>query len=153
EIEGRPDVSRRITAMLRAHGKAIGEVRRGLSARANSAPPFPQQTGVTDTFSYIGHFAPIAAITAVVELVLPISFWLYILFGLSWEAYRIAPPRPRALHPEDEFFQILLPGLDSKRRTDEISPATVRTADEAPRPRRAPGRPSSLNGKRPDGTH
>lgn len=153
EIEGRPDVSRRITAILRAHGEAIGEVRRGLSARKNSAPPFPQQTGVTDTFAYIGHFAPIALITAVVELVLPICIWLYILFGLSWEAYRIAPPRPRALHPEDEFFQVLLPGLESKRRKDEISPATVQTAGEAPRPRRAVGRPSSLNGKRPDSTH
>lgn len=111
EIEGRPDVSRRITDILRSHGQAIGDGVRGLSARNDPAPSFPAQTGVSDTFSYIGHFAPIAAITLVIELVLPICIWLYTLFALSWSAHRLSPPAPRPPHPDDAFFREMLPGL------------------------------------------
>lgn len=154
EIDGRPDVSRKLTGILRQHGQAMADIARKLPERGKAAPAFPKPTGVSDTFSYIGHFLPIAAIAGVVELVFPISLWLYTLFALLWEAYRIAPPRPRPLHPEDEFYQVLLPGPDARQRKDEIPPAENRAADEAQRPRRAPGRrPSSLNGHRPDGTH
>ena len=111
EIEGRPDVSRRITDILRSHGQAIGDVVRGLSADNIPAPSFPPQTGVADTFSYIGHFAPIAAITLVIEFVLPICVWLYTLFALSWSAHRVSPPTPRSPHPDDVFFREMLPGL------------------------------------------
>lgn len=154
EIEGRPDVSRKLTGILRQHGQAITDIARKLPQRVQAAPAFPKQTGVSDTFAYIGHFLPIAAIAGVVELVFPISLWLYTLFALSWEAYRIAPPAPRPSHPEDEFYRVLLPGPESGRRKDELPAVTHEPADEEQRPRRTPGRrPSSLNGRRPNGTH
>ncbi len=154
EIEGRPEVSRKLTGILRQHGQAITEITRKLPERGQAAPAFPKQTGVSDTFAYIGHFLPIAAIAGVVELVFPISLWLYTLFALNWEAYRTAPPAPRPLHPEDEFYRVLLPGPESRRRKDELPAVTHEPADEEQRPPRTPGRrPSSLNGRRPNGTH
>ncbi len=154
EIEGRPDVSRKLTGILRQHGQAITDIARKLPERVQAAPAFPKQTGVSDTFAYIGHFLPIAAIAGVVELVFPISLWLYTLFALSWEAYRKEPPAPRTLHPEDKFFLDLLPGPESGAHKDEFPPIADQPADEEQRPRRAPGRrPPSLNGRRPNGTH
>lgn len=48
-----------------------------------AAPTFPARAGVSDTLAWMGHFLPIALIVAVVELVLPITLWLYAFFALS----------------------------------------------------------------------
>jgi hypothetical protein len=139
EVGGKPDVARTLSDILRQHGQTISELVRTLPEDAKAAPAFPKATGVSDTFSYIGHFLPIAAITAVVELVFPISLWLYTLFALSWSAHRMAPPQPRPLDPEDEFFQRLLPGPDHSQGKDDGSSITPRQAGRGGRPRRANG--------------
>lgn len=126
-IDGRADAARRITGILRPHGQAIGDLVRTLPEGRTAAPAFPKQTGVADTFGYIGHFLPIAAITAVVELVFPICLWLYTLFALSWSAHRVSPPTPRPHHPEDAFYEDVLPGPGAPRggpcRAFPLSPA------------------------------
>ena len=50
-------------------------------AETTSPPRFPGKAGVSDTFSYIGHFLPIAMIIGVVELVFPILLWLITFFS------------------------------------------------------------------------
>jgi len=146
EIEGRPDAARRITAILRPHGQAIAGLVRVLPERGDMAPAFPKQTGVSDTFVYIGHFLPIAAIAAVVELVFPICLWLYTLFALSWANWRVSPTAPRPLHPDDEALQHLLSGPSGVPDNPPLPPVNHR------RERRGYRRPHSLiNGYRPDG--
>ena len=149
EIEGRPDVSRKITGILHPHGSALVALARALPDRGDTAPAFPKQTGVSDTFEYVGHFLPIAAITAVVELVFPISLWLYTLFALNWSAYRASPPPPRLPHPDDAYWQRPLPGPDTAGNGGDRASDSDRAPDEPRRERRGYRRPSSfLNGRR-----
>lgn len=140
EIDGRVDAARRITGILRPHGSAIVALVRALPERGEPAPAFPKKTGVSDTFAYIGHFLPIAAITAVVELVFPISLWLYTLFALSWSAYLVSPPPPRPPHPDDDDFQQLLPGPGRSGNGGAPAPQIPPASDERPRERRRYGR-------------
>lgn len=135
-----------MTDILRQHGDTIRGLIRALPENAKTAPSFPRATGVSDTISYIGHFLPIAAIAAVVELVLPISLWLYTLFALSWSAHRLSPPPPRSLDPEDQFYKILLPGPDHSERKDDGSSIAPRPVNRGGRPRRANGRDSASGG-------
>ena len=103
-IAERPEATRRLSAILRSHGGSINAVLGGMSEAGAVPPAFPGKPGVSDTFFYLGHFAPIAAIVAVVELVFPITLWLYTLLTLKWRAYRIAPPeRPRRDDDDDVF--------------------------------------------------
>lgn len=146
EIEGRPDAARRITAILRPHGQAIAGLVRTLPEQGDTAPAFPKQTGVSDTFAYIGHFLPIAAIAAVVELVFPISLWLYTLFALSWAAYQDDPPAPRPLHPDDEALQYLLAGPSGVSNNPPLPPVDHRGERRGYR-----RHPSFTNSYRPDG--
>jgi hypothetical protein len=136
DVGGKPDVSRKLTDILRQHGQTISALVGALPNNAKTPPSFPRATGVSDTFAYIGHFLPIAAITAVVELVLPISLWLYTLFALSWSAHRLAPPSPRPLDPEDQFYKVLLPGPDHFERKDDSSAIAPRPVNKGGRPPR-----------------
>lgn len=103
-IAERPEATRRLSAILRGHGGSINAVLDGMSDAGAVPPAFPGKPGVSDTFAYVGHFAPIAAIVAVVELVFPLTLWLYTLLGLKWRAYRIAPPEQPRGDDDDDFF-------------------------------------------------
>lgn len=63
-------------------------------------PPFPASAGVADTLAQVGRFAPIALIIAAVDLVLPISLWLYTFFALRARVARDDPEGDEA-DPED----------------------------------------------------
>ncbi|MBB4305120.1 hypothetical protein GGD81_004188 [Rhodobium orientis] len=102
EIAGRPVVTRRLNAILDKHGQSLKAVASTVKRSSNEPPSFPRRTGVSDTFRYLGHFAPIAAITAVAELVFPLALWLYTLLALLWARYKIAPPEPAAPAEDDD---------------------------------------------------
>lgn len=142
EIAERPDMARKISGILRPHGQTIGELARSQSGANVEAPAFPPATGVSDTFRYAAHFLPIVAITAAVELVFPMSLWLYTLLALRWAAYRASPPVPRPRHPEDEFYGVLLPAPEASAGIAAAPPAEpfMPPPDEDIRPRRTPGR-------------
>jgi len=61
------------------------------------APVFPGKAGVADTFAWLGHFAPIALIVAVAELIFPLTLWLTTVFGLRARMLQAetGPDRPR----------------------------------------------------------
>jgi len=109
-IPGNPSAGLVLSGVLANHGNALEEVLDTLEANQTDAPVFPGKTGVTDTLNYIGHFLPIAMIAGVVELVLPISLWVYTLLALSWAAYRIEPPQAAREHDDDVAMRDLLPG-------------------------------------------
>jgi len=126
-IEGRPAVTQRLNTILGKHGTSLDAVTSTITRGSATPPAFPNRTGVSDTFGYLGHFAPIAAITAVVELVFPLVLWLYTLLALLWARYKIAPPEPAA-PPEDHDDQ-----LDDGLKNDPANDDTVLPLD---RPRR-----------------
>ncbi|MGS4884950.1 hypothetical protein [Roseibium sp. MB-4] len=131
EIAGRPVATQNLNGVFRAHGNALAEVIESLEAKDLIAPVFPAKTGVTQTFGFIGHFLPIAAIIAVLELVFPITIWLYTYFTLYCRLDGITPSK---LTEED----------DEKGRNLDL-----READEALEGNVVD--PSKLNGRRPRG--
>jgi hypothetical protein len=132
DIPGRPDASRQLTGILRGHAASLKTVIASAEAKAPRGPDFPSKAGVSDTLNYIGHFAPIAAITGVVELVFPLVLWIYTFLTFRWAGDRISPREPARLHEDDEavlklFARPELPGDaaadDSfKRPSPKITP-------------------------------
>lgn len=150
ELAGRPEVTRKVSDILRQHGRTIAELADRLPGRGDTAPAFPKATGVSDTFAYILHFMPIAAIVVVVELVLPISLWLYVLFALVWWLERNSPREPAPRNPEDAFHDDILPAVRMSRPV-AIVPVIARDGpDDVDRPRRASGRRKPFHNDNPN---
>lgn len=90
-ITDRPEASRNVSVLLQRHGRTVSGTLEGIGASALEVPPFPDEVGVSSTFAYIGYFLPIAALTAVIELVMPLTLWAYMLLGHLWSFYRQDP--------------------------------------------------------------
>ncbi len=86
-IYNRPVVSKRITAILSKHAEGLKSVLASLKEDEQIQPQFPFPAGVSTTFSYIHHFLPIAALAACIELIFPLTLWVYVVLGLVWERH------------------------------------------------------------------
>lgn len=86
-VPGRPEAEARLNGILARHGQALSSVIGTIPALQEAASAFPKRTGVSDTFRYIAHFLPIAAIATVVELIFPLVLWLYSFWALHWIKY------------------------------------------------------------------
>lgn len=90
-ISGRPIASERINTLLARHGASLKAALAGSPPAQPVAPAFPHQAGVSETFTYIAHFLPIAALTAVIELIMPLTLWVYALLSHFWRNYKTDP--------------------------------------------------------------
>ena len=102
-IAERPTATRNVNALLRRHGRAVSAALEGTGSKTIAAPAFAAEAGVTSTFAYMGHFLPIAALTAVIELVMPLTLWIYMLIAHLWGIYRDDPTGPGAEEPVTRF--------------------------------------------------
>lgn len=91
-VAGRPEVEARLGALLSQQGKSLARVIEGIEEVRTVPPSFPPRPGVSDTFGYIGHFLPIAAIAAVVELIFPLVLFAYTFWWLAWGKHKEDPP-------------------------------------------------------------
>jgi hypothetical protein len=87
-IANRPQASAVASSLLANHARALESVLGTLNSESVAKPRFPAQAGVSSTFAYIAHFLPIAAIVAVVELVLPLTLWVYTYLAIVWDKER-----------------------------------------------------------------
>lgn len=108
----------RLNTVLRDHGEALSSIINGDAGKAAERPAFPDKTGVSDTFGYLTKFLPIAAIAFIVEMVLPMTIWLYAYYTLFWLRYRDNPPPPRRVRKEVGFGN-LLDAPDFYRASDD----------------------------------
>jgi hypothetical protein len=131
-IEGRPETQAAVSNLLNGHGAGLASAVSELPEYGAKAPAFPAKTGVSDTFAYMAHFAPIAAIAAVTELILPLSLWLYSYLALNWAIYLAERPVARTQHPHDAAMSRLLPGPE--HYAPAPSPANTKTPQEQPVP-------------------
>ncbi|MFD0917250.1 hypothetical protein ACFQ14_12590 [Pseudahrensia aquimaris] len=83
----------RLNALLGKHGQSLKTVLETLEPRVTPRPVFPREAGVSDTLAYIGHFIPIAMLTAVVEVIFPVCLWIYTLVSLLWGHHVAVPDR------------------------------------------------------------
>ncbi len=102
-ISGRPEATRNVNALLRRHAASIQAALETIETGKIAPPPFPNEAGVSSTFAYIGHFIPVAALTAVIELIMPLTLWVYVLLGHIWRNFKDDPPHikeaPRVTAP------------------------------------------------------
>ncbi|GJE18420.1 hypothetical protein [Methylobacterium marchantiae] len=91
-VVGRPEVEARLGALLSQQGKSLATVIEGIEEVRTVPPVFPPRPGVSDTFGYIPHLLPIAAIAAVVELIFPLVLWAYTFWSLAWSKHKEDPP-------------------------------------------------------------
>ena len=84
----RADVARRIRAMLKARGARLAAVANSDGPPPPELPPFPVRAGVSDTLDRLGDYLPIAMIVAVIELVFPITLWIYAYVALATPVWR-----------------------------------------------------------------
>jgi hypothetical protein len=73
------------------HGSSLASVLSTLEGKTGERPSFPAQAGVSATFAYITHFLPIAALTACIELILPLSLWVFVYLGIVWDKHQRDP--------------------------------------------------------------
>jgi len=86
-IPRRQQASRKLNEVLGAHAGGLNQIIKPYLAETTKAPELPTKTGVMDTFKYIDHFLPIAMIALCIELLLPLSLWLYVYWGLVWRKH------------------------------------------------------------------
>lgn len=104
---GNADTTRVVNALLRDHGAALNAIISSNDEAQIAKPAFPADTGVSDTFLYIDRFIPIAAITFVVELVLPLTLWLYTFFILLYQIDPEGKRNKREVRREKWFDDII----------------------------------------------
>ncbi|MCB1471147.1 MAG: hypothetical protein KDK08_29170 [Rhizobiaceae bacterium] len=106
-IAGARETSAKLTGLLSSYADGLDQTLRNAEIRDDRRPSFPAKAGVASTLSYLGHFLPIAAIVAVVELVFPISLWLYTLFALQARVVRDDPDGDDDTLSPDSFSRLV----------------------------------------------
>lgn len=131
-VPGHSEAQARLNAILLRHGQSLSAVIGSIGSSEATPPAFPPRTGVSDTFAYMGHFLPVAAITVVVELIFPLVLWAYTYWALAWD-----------IHVRDR--RALGPDGDAQEDRDRAA-----TAGKSRRNRRRAGKsqrdPHKLNG-------
>lgn len=92
-INKRPIATESIKRLMQRHGASLKAALTSLKADDSVAQSFPAQAGVSSTFSYMGRFFSIAALTASVELIMPLILWVYTFLQLYWGKYQAQPPK------------------------------------------------------------
>lgn len=107
-VSGRPTGTRRLNDILQTQADRLKAVLQTLEDETRELDEFPQRPGVWETFKYMLHFLPLAAIAAVVELIFPLALWIYTFLHLRWILDR-EDDEPQPEEPEDPFFGLLPP--------------------------------------------
>ncbi|PCJ82175.1 MAG: hypothetical protein COA52_20245 [Hyphomicrobiales bacterium] len=125
EILNRPTATARLNDILRSHGRSLEAVLGDIEQGKKASIIFPGKTGVADTFKYLRHFLPIAAVVFVIELVFPLTLWIYTFFTLYWARIReeLAKAEHTEVKPDDDGFGGLIV-IPSDNQDDKSSQTT-----------------------------
>lgn len=102
EIPKQAEAGRAVTTLLSKHADAINAVLSTIDIEHSKKPSFPSKPGMSDTFSYIGHFLAIAGVIWVAEGIFPFALFLYTLWYLQrhQQLYSTATTRFGAGEPQ-----------------------------------------------------
>ncbi|PHP64974.1 hypothetical protein CSC94_21820 [Zhengella mangrovi] len=84
DIPGRPEVTARLNAILAGYGVSLSNLLDHDAEAPAPMPRYPSEVGVVETLNYVGHFWPLAAVVICIELLVPVSVWLYASNGHHW---------------------------------------------------------------------
>lgn len=118
EVPGAPDTARGLSDVLRAHASAIESAIPKDQAGTLQLPPMPSRPGIASTFNYVGDFWPIAAITAVADLGLPLFAFYLGYLGLYWNRYRAGEAAPRFEQSGQMLSAVVAATPDQPESTD-----------------------------------
>lgn len=82
-IPGQREVSAKLESVLQGYANSLSSSLRSSEPGASQRPVFPSNTGVFDTLGFVGHFIPLAATIAVIELILPVCMWFFAYFAIK----------------------------------------------------------------------
>lgn len=119
-IRNRAIATKSLNKILKKHAQGLSSVLSTLKAKDQEKPQFPFPAGVSATFKYISHFLPIAALAACIELIFPLTLWVYVFLGLIWQK-----------HKEDHFRNDYAPEAGA-----EINSTTNKAVNKRPHHRR-----------------
>ena len=81
ELSGSTGANDKLAPLLRGYADQLRAVAASAKAAPAGAPSIPPKAGVSDTLAQVAHFLPIAMIVAVVELIFPLTLWLFTYFA------------------------------------------------------------------------
>lgn len=128
-----PQVAETINGILRGYASAINAVQNDMGAESVERPAFPAKIGALGTFKYASNFAPVILIAFLVDMVFPLTLWLYTLNGLDWAAFTKNPSRKRTARTRTDLddlteLQVLeVPKRANGDATPRPSPRTSST--------------------------
>jgi hypothetical protein len=98
KIAGRQLAESGFNAILKDCAAQLRAAMSSMTGKLAVYPTFPSLTGVDDVLLYLGHFLPIVMLIFSIELVLPISVFIYTFYSRSHDFYLLEGPRkePRA---------------------------------------------------------
>ena len=88
-IHNRPVATKKLNSLLFKQAESLDSVLSSINRDVIPSSAFPPLAGVSTTFAYISHFLPIAALTAFIELIFPLTLWVYVLLELVWVKHKL----------------------------------------------------------------
>lgn len=95
-ISGKPEATGKVNAMLRRHGASIGSAIESLKVDKSVSPAFPSKAGVSQAFERFSSFWPIGVLTFSIEMLIPITLWVFAYLAMVWQLYKSEHKQPRA---------------------------------------------------------
>ncbi len=89
KLPDQPEAMRNVNAMLARNGASIQSALDSLKSDISEGPAFPAKAGISQAIAQLGAFWPIAVLTAMIELTIPLVLWLFTYLGLIWARYRV----------------------------------------------------------------
>ena len=86
-INKNPEATRNVNALLSRHGRAVATAVERIKPDKSINPELPAKAGVAQAFERIGRFWPIGVLVASIELLIPITLWLFAYLNAFWKLY------------------------------------------------------------------
>ena len=88
QITGRSESTQNVNTMLHRNGRAIGSALESLRPDSSVSPAFPLDATVSDAIKWLPNLWPLAILTFSIELLIPVSLWLFAYLGTIWEIFK-----------------------------------------------------------------
>ena len=126
-------VAARVFALLSGYATSLDVVLDQEITPAIDRPAFPERTGAMETFRYAGDFAPVIMVAFLVDMIFPLTLWLYTLKTLDWLAFEKNPARKRTERDRTVFDD--LTEAQVWQHPERMNGALPRPVTHRPQPR------------------
>ncbi len=102
DIAGRPEITRRVIALLRGYEATLREALDSVEPGRPQPSVFPRKVPASVTLAYVTHFSPVATVCVIVDVIFPVVLWVFVFLNYLWGIYRNDPD------DDDDIYSKLL---------------------------------------------